>query len=165
MRTSRFIIQKQNGKMAAASREIFVEQWKELPDGEYTITIEEGKRGYTSTRYKYYFDCVLFEIMRQAGRFFRVLNHNTGEQRQPANVNELHEIMKALYNPITVQVNGVTMLIPGTTTELTDREFIGHFMEQIISDHSGPPYLVEVPMYEDWVELRKKNKYKIISHQ
>lgn len=146
--------------MPKSSKETFREQWGQLPDGNYTITIEEGRKGYTPTRYKYYFDCVLFEIIRQAGHYYRITNPETGEQRKPNNTEEMHEIMKAIYNPLTVQVGRATMVIPGSTTELKDRDFIGNYLEQIISEHAGPPYLVDIPDYEEWKELRKTGQYK-----
>lgn len=139
--------------------QLFSEQWERCPDGNYTITIEEGKKGYTSTRYKYYFDCVLREILGQASRFFRVTSPATGEQRRPESTEELHTIMKAIYNPLIVTIDGKAMVIPGTTTELTDSDFIGNYLEQILSDHSGPPYLCEIPDYDTWKHMRKEGNY------
>lgn len=147
--------------MPATYREIFKEEWAKLPDDDYEITIKRARRGYTTTRYKYYFDCVLYEILIQAGRYYRITNPATGEIRMPNNAIEMHEIMKAIYNPVTVQVGRVSLVLPGSTTDLSDRDFIGNYLEQIISEHSGPPYLCEIPMYEDWKEMRKAGKYKV----
>lgn len=157
---ARFNIEKAAGTMPAKSKQEFRAQWDALPDGEYTVTIEPGGKSYRPSRYKYYFDSVMFEIIRQAGKHFRVTNHNTGEIREVANTAEMHEIMKATYNPITVQAGRRVFVMPGTTTELSDREFIGTYMEQIMSDLAGPPYLVEFVDYEGWKALRRANAYK-----
>lgn len=146
--------------MTPHSLQLFSEQWAKCPDGNYTITIEEGKIGYTPTRYKYYFDCVLREILGQAGRFFRLTVPNTGEERPPNSTEELHEIMKLVYNPIQVECSGQVFTIPGTTTEIRDRDFIGQYVEQIIAEYSGPPYLCEIPSYEEWKEMRKNGTYR-----
>lgn len=146
--------------MTDKSRREFSEIWTALPDGRYTITIETSGKGYRPTRYKYYFDSVLFEALRQAGRYFRITNMETGEQRQPRDTNELHEIMKAIYNPVTVEAARRVFIMPGTTTDLNDRDFIGNFLEQIMSDLSGPPYLVEFVDYEGWKALRRAGFYK-----
>lgn len=157
---ARFKIEKQNGAMPPKSRKEFREQWDALPDGEYRVTIEEDGNSYRPSRYKYYFDSVLFEILRQAGRFFRVTNPATGEIRDIRTEAELHEVMKGIYNPIMVSAGRQVFVMPGTTTELNDREFIGNYMEQILSDFAGPPYLVEFVDYEGWKALRRAGMYK-----
>lgn len=146
--------------MPQKSRQVFRDQWDALPDGEYTVTIEPGGKSYRPSRYKYYFDSVMFEIIRQAGKHFKVTNHNTGEIRDVKNTEEMHEIMKATYNPITVQAGRRVFVLPGTTTDLNDREFIGTYLEQIMSDLASPPYLVEFVDYEGWKALRRANAYK-----
>lgn len=158
--SNRFDIEKQNGIMPAKSRQEFRDQWDKLPDGQYTVTIEATGKSYRPTRYKYYFDSVMFEIIRQAGRHFRVTNPNTGEIRQVTDTKEMHEIMKGIYNPISVQVGRQILVMPGTTTELNDREFIGNYLEQILADMGGPPYLVEFVDYEGWKALRRSGMYK-----
>lgn len=82
-----------------------------------------------------------------------------GEQRTPRDTTELHECMKAIYNPVTLTVGNKTRVIAGTTTDLNNKEFIGEFLESIISDHSGPPYNIEFIGYEDWKELHRANAW------
>ena len=99
--------------------------------GKYDVLIVPVKEGYTATRYKHYFDCVLWQILNEAGRFYLIVNPNTGEQRTPRDTDELHECMKAIYNPITLTVGNKTRVIAGTTTDLNNKEFIGEFLQQI----------------------------------
>lgn len=155
-----FHIEKQNGLMLKESRELFRDVWGELPDGEYRVTIEPDGKSYRPSRYKYYFDSVLFEALRQAGSHFKVINPETGEIREIRTEIELHEIMKITYNPVTVQAGSRVFTLPASTTELSDRDFIGKYMEQILSDLAGPPYLVEFVDYEDWKALRRAGIYK-----
>lgn len=157
---AQFNIEKQGGQMPPKSRLDFRQAWNALPDGEYRITIEPAGKSYRPSRYKYYFDSVLFEILRQAGRHFRVTNPATGEIREVRETAELHEIMKMTYNPVTVQAGSRLFNLPGTTTELNDREFIGTYLEQIMSEHAGPPYLVDFVDYEGWKALRRAGIYK-----
>ena len=67
--------------------------------------------------------------------------------------------MKAIYNPVTLTVGNKTRVIAGTTTDLNNKEFLGEYLEQIIADHSAPPYLIEFISYEDWKELHRANAW------
>lgn len=149
--SSRVHFEKSNGKLTQAAREILAEQFAALPDGWHTNDITPGRRGYTPTRYRFYHDVILWCILTQAGRFYRITNPSTGEERIPRNTAELHECIKAIYNPvILITPNGKTRVIAGTTTDLTDSEFIEQFQEQIVADHSQDPYLVEFVDIETW---------------
>ena len=158
MSAAKFDIEKSNGVLANHSREIFKEQFDSLGDGKYTILISPAK-GYRPSRYKYYYDSVLWQILNEAGKHYLIVNPSTGEERNPVNTTELHECMKAIYNPVMLSVNGKSRVIAGTTTDLNDSEFIKGFMEQIIADHSGPPYLIEFISYEDWKGLHAANAW------
>lgn len=157
--SSRINIEKQSGRLTAQTKDELIEQIRALEDGPWTVDITPGKRGYTPSRYKFYFSCVLWQILTTAGRFYRIVNPQTGEEREPRNTQELHECMKAIYNPVVLNVGGKSRVIAGTTTDLTDSEFIGQYLEQIVSDHAGPPYLVEFIDYEHWKELCKTGQW------
>lgn len=157
--SAKFKIEKIDGKWTEKSRKDHSEQMNALPDGLHEILIQPAKEGYSPTRYKHYFDSVLWQILNEAGKQYLIVNPSTGEERNPANTTELHECMKAIYNPIMLTVNGKSRVIAGTTTDLNNREFIGQFLEQIIADHSGPPYNIQFIGYEDWKELHRANAW------
>ncbi len=157
--SSRVHFQKLNGKLTEESREFLADQYAELEDGYYTNDIHPGRIGYTPSRYKHYHDCILWAILSQAGHHYRLTNPDTGEERQPRSTGELHELIKAIYNPIFLVYQGKTRVIAGTTTDLTDRQFIDKFQEDVMSDHAGPPFNVEYVEYELWKQLHKEKKW------
>lgn len=157
--SAKFVIDKQDARLTQSTRQILIEQIAALEDGVWQIEITPGRRGYTSTRYRYYFDAVLWAILEQAGQHYMQTDASTGETHRMRNTADLHLLMKMLYNPVTVQVGRLAMTMPGSTTEMTDREFIGAYMEQIIADHSGPPYLVDFVGYDEWKALHKAGEW------
>jgi hypothetical protein len=152
-------VEKQNGNLTAKSKEILIEQIRALGNGFWTVQATEARQGYSTTRYKWYFGCVLPLILDNAARYYRIVNPKTGEQREPRNTTEIHQCMKAIYNPIILTVGDKTRVIAGTTTDLNDREFIQEFQEQIIADHSGPPYNIEFLSRQEWAELVKSGMW------
>lgn len=157
--SAKFTIETDGVTFTEKSRKELKEQFGMLPSGRYEVSITPAKDRYTASRYKYYFDCVLWQILNEAGKHYLIVNPKTGEERNPVNTTELHECMKAIYNPVMLTVNGKSRVIAGTTTDLNDTEFIKKFMEQIIADHSGPPYLIEFISYEDWKGLHAANAW------
>lgn len=69
-------IEKQNGKPTPETARAWSESVGELPDGWYKITVEAVKRGYTPTRYKFYFAHILDVILHTCGRMFEVMDGN-----------------------------------------------------------------------------------------
>ena len=160
--SAKFRIEKdESGKFTERSRKDHKEQMDALAPGTYEVSIIRAKEKYSPTRYKYYFSSVLFQILHDAGRFYRIVNPSTGEEREPQNTTELHECMKAIYNPVILNVGGKSRVIAGTTTDLNDRDFISSFLEQIIAEHSGPPYNIEFVSYEDWKGLHAANGWQM----
>ena len=158
MSAAKFDIEKSNGAFTDQSKKTLREEFGALEDGKYTILAAPAK-GYRPKRYSFYFDSVLWQILNDAGHHYEIVNPDTGEQRKPRNTTELHTCMKAIYNPVMLSVNGKSRVIAGTTTDLTDTEFLGKYLEQIIADHSGPPYLIEFISYQDWKELHRANAW------
>ena len=156
--SAKFDIEKANGAFTDQSKKTLREEFGALVDGKYTILAAPAK-GYRPSRYKYYYDSVLWQILNEAGQHYEIINPDTGEQRKPRNTAELHTCMKAIYNPVMLTVNGKSRVIAGTTTDLNDTEFLGKYLEQIIADHSGPPYLIEFISYQDWKELHRANAW------
>ena len=164
--SSRICIEKRTGKLTEQSRNVFKDWFESLGDGFHIVDSKPSEGRYTPTRYKYYFAEVMTAILSQAGRFYRMVNPGTGEERLPRNTAELHDCMKAIYNPIVLNVEGKSRVIAGTTTDLNDRDFIGTFLEQIIADHSGPPYLVDIMDYDTWKDMAsEKAKLSAVKSQ
>lgn len=146
-------IYKYDGAWTENSRRILADLFGKQGDGQYEVTLKEVS--YTKTRYKYYFDSLMREILDGGSRFYRIVNPATGEEREPRSTSELHVCMKAIYNPVVlITPYGATKVIAGTTTDLNDTEFIKQFQEQIIVDHSGPPFNLELTDYETWRNIK-----------
>ena len=159
--SAKFQIEKDDtGKFTPESLRVHKEQMGLLPAGKKYDVLVTPAKGYRPKRYSFYFDSVLWQILNDAGHHYEIVNPDTGEQRKPRNTTELHTCMKAIYNPVMLSVNGKSRVIAGTTTDLNDSEFIKGFMEQIIADHSGPPYLIEFISYEDWKGLHAANAWQ-----
>ena len=137
---------------------------RQLPDGKYSIAVKAvGK--VKATRYKYYFDCVMWYLLQHARKFYLMTNPETGEQYNPRTVDEMHLICKTIYNPRTVTHGRFSITIPASTTELSDREFIGNYLETIIFDHANAPYNIEIPTFEDWAALHRAGAWSQIKRQ
>lgn len=158
MSAAKFDIEKANGVLANHSREILKEQFSALDDGKYTVMIAPAK-GYSPSRYKYYHDSVLFQILVHCGHMHRYINPKTGEETYPKNTAEMHEIMRVLYYSVMI-VRGDTIKVVGkSTTELNDTQFLKEFLQNILVEYSGPPYNIEFISYEDWKELHRANAW------
>lgn len=153
-------IKKVAGKWTEASQKDLRKLFDALPEG-WSRLLYEPKRQYTKSRYKYYFDCVLREILLKAGHRYKLVSPTTGDTRSPKDTTELHKVMKAIYNPIVlVTEDNKTRVISGSTTDLNDSEFIEEYLEQILVDHSSPPYNLEITGYEEWKELKVAGQYE-----
>lgn len=149
-------IEKTNGKLTAQSRDVYRDAWAELPDGGYRLIFEPQKRGYTPTRYKYYFAHVLETILMVCGKRFEIME---GERFRPArNTQEIHEALKMKYNPVLVRTPFATFAMPSSTTGLSDSEFINQFEETIISEFSAPPFGCDFMDRESWAEMMKARR-------
>jgi hypothetical protein len=157
--SAKFQIEKISGQFTQQSRAILKEQFDALPDGKHDVLTTPTKR-YSATRYKHYFDCVLWQILNEAGHHYRIVNLETGEERRPVSTQELHDlVMKPTYNKVLLMAPGKSMLVAGSTTDLDNKEYFGKYLESIIADHSGPPYNIEFISYEDWKELHRANAW------
>lgn len=162
-----FLIRKTYGQLEQYSRDILEEHLTELPDGQHTVGIEQVKRGgyFHPTRYKYYFDCVLGLALPIMSGYYLFVDQNA-EARNPDTVEELHYCLKIEKNPVKIisTVNGKVRVVGQTTTKMSDREFIGDYLEDIVSDFSGPPYFAYsdtgCPTYEEWKEHHKTKTWK-----
>ena len=84
------------------SHEIMAEQFGTLPEGRYKVTIEKVGAYERPTRYKWYFSVMMAEILSKCADRFQILNPRTGETSPPRTTEDVHEIMKAIYNPVTI---------------------------------------------------------------
>lgn len=131
-----------------ASKRLLLEKLKTLT-GTHQIIIKKV-RSY-STRYKYTFSHVYSEIAK-SGQYL-------DSDGNPLSTNEIHEVMKLIYNPkrIVDISSGEVRIIAGATNTVSDSDFIGQFEEQIICDHSQPPYNIEFMSRSEWIEKWQKH--------
>lgn len=154
--TAIFQVQKVGERFTEASREIMREQFGTLEQGDYKVTIEAAKpKRYNATRYKYYFGHVMATILDKAGDNFQILNPMTGETKRPANTTDLHECMKMMFNPVIIVTPRGAYNSAGTTTSLSDTEFINEYIENIMAFFSSAPYHIEFMEREEWNEMMK----------
>ena len=161
MKTSIFFLTTNGGtNFTGQSREILAEQLRALEAGRYKVTIEEDKPGqYSATRYRFYFGVVLTAILEKCGKLFATLDRSTGELIPCRNTTALHEHMKLKYRPITIVTPQGAFVVPGSSTDYSDREFYTEFMEQIMADFSQPPFNVEFKDPETWkAEMKAKRE-------
>lgn len=116
------------------------ENFGALPEGRYKVTIEKVGAYERPTRYRWYFAVMMAEILSKCADRFQILNPRTGETSTPRTTADIHEIMKAIYNPVTIITPKGATNSGGTTTNLGDREFINEYSEMILSEFSAPPY-------------------------
>lgn len=158
----RAYVRKTNGKYEESSREEMRDIFNGAPDGFYEVTIQEDKKRYTTTRYKFYFGHVVETILLTAGSKFKVMLDN-GTWRPVNSPEEMHRVLKRMYNPVTyVTPDGQTWTEGASTTELNDRDFIGEFIEAIMADFSQPPYNCDFMTREEWREVMKQERERKI---
>jgi hypothetical protein len=120
---------------------------------------------YNSTRYKYWFDCVLGLALPRVRDFFAMADSNA-QMHTPDTVEQLHAILRVIYNPLTIvsAATGKVTTIGQTTTMLPDSRFINEFSETIIADLSGPPYYAfpdtGCPDRQEWADMRKAGEWE-----
>lgn len=153
--TAIFYVNKHATGFATQSTEVLREQFGALLEGQYKVTIEPAHGGYSSTRYKYYFGHVLPCILEKCAKSFRMINPRTGEESNPRNTTDLHECLKMMFNPVTVITPNGAFNTPGTTTALSNREFVSEFLEMIQAYFASEPYNVDFLDREDWAERMK----------
>jgi hypothetical protein len=141
------------------TRDIMREQFGALEAGRHKVVIEKVGAYEQPSRYKFYFGVIMAAILEECADRFQIINPRTAETSPPRTTEDVHEIMKAMYNPVMIMTpKGVTNS-GGTTTNLNDRDFIGEYSEEIMADFSQPPYNVEFRDIEDWrAEMKHKRE-------
>ncbi len=134
------------------------EQFSALPEGRYKVTIEKVGQYEHPGRYRYYFAIVMAEILHKCADRFQIINPRTGETSPPRTTADIHEIMKALYNPVMVVTHKGITNSGGTTTNLSDRDFIGEYMESIMAEFASPPFLCDFKDIDDWRQEMKMKR-------
>lgn len=144
------------GAVVPDTREDLAGAVRSLPDGWYSATIRGIRRGHTSTRYKYYFAHVVETILLTCSHHFQVMEGDSFRPaRSPA---EIHEVLKLKYNPVMIKTPFGAYFSSGTTTNLTDRQFIQQFEEAIVAEFSSPPYGCDFMGREEWAAWMKERK-------
>ena len=94
-----------------------------------------------------------------------------GQITYPDTVEQLHHILKIVYNPVTiVTADGTGIRTVGqSTTGMPDKDFIGEFAEQIIADFSGAPYYAfpdtGCPDREEWADMYNTGEWHQFKQQ
>jgi len=135
------------------SKDVLVQTVRELPEGNYRVVFEEMKRGYTPTRYKYYFGHVLETILLTCGNRFEIMEGETF--RKARDTREIHDALKMKYNPVIVRTPFGAFSMPSSTTTMPDSDFINQFEEQIIAEFSAPPFGCDFLDRQSWAEMMK----------
>lgn len=161
----KIVIEKTGGKLTETSRDIFAEKFRELPDGKHLIESKRVTSTYTPTRYKYYFDAVMWLILQHAGNSLMIISGN--EQRHVESTKDVHAVMKLRYNGVTIvdRNTGEVFKLARSTTNLSDRDFIGEYTERIIEEYAGEPHYIEFPDYEEWKLLHKERRWNSYKEQ
>jgi hypothetical protein len=123
-----------------------------LQDGLYEIEVLKGTYAWRG-RYRYYFGYLMTTIITDLN--LQTVEEQTGEVR-PMSTEELHELCKKKYNPIRVKdpFTKRKKVMPGSTTSLSDGEFIQRYEEEIAS-FFATEYGLELLTRNEWVEKRK----------
>lgn len=152
--SARFETKIVDGKLSPIEKAIFRKYFGELEDGKYIVSFERKKTN--STRYRYWFDCVLAFALPAAQKVFVI--KEKGVERPPRNTAELHEIVKGIFNPVVIidTDTGEQIVSAGSTTGMSDQEFIGEFTEKVTAYFSSEPFFVEFPTYQEWGQLRSE---------
>ena len=140
------------------SRQIMAEQFGALEAGRYKVMIEKIGAYEKPTRYKYYFGVVMAAILEKCSDRFQIIDPRTGETSPPRTTEDIHEVMKAMYNPVIIITPRGATNSGGTTTNLSDRDFIGEYMETIQAEFSALPYNVEFLDRDEWNANQKAKK-------
>ena len=159
MSTTIFHITKNKGhNYTGQSREIMAEQFGGLPEGRYKVVIEKVGAYERPSRYKWYFSVLMASILDKCADRFQIQNPRTGETSPPRTTADIHEIMKAIYNPVIVITHKGVTNSGGTTTNLSDSDFINEYSEEIMAEFSAPPFNVEFLDPETWREQMKAKR-------
>lgn len=102
-----------NGVHRISYRDEFIEQWKELGDCQFRITIDKLYKKRSVLQNNFYQHVILHE-------FCNGYYETSGERitRETA-----HEFLKGKFNSKEVTINGSLLLIPQTTSTMTTTEF------------------------------------------
>lgn len=161
---AKFYGRKENGNYSEVHREIMKEMiFDNTPDAYFEFTVTERQEvNYTATRYKYYFDCVMYLALLFRGDRFCFINSETGEQTRPRTTEEMHECYKLEFNSVLVmsKKTGNIYKTAKSTRGLSDRDFIGQYTDEILMDIFESGKVEDVPTYEEWKEMHKNNKWK-----
>lgn len=151
-----------DGKLSKASQEVFDENISRLQDGNYDNRAKRTKAGYERpNRYKYYWTGFLPSLFDKMHTRYWLLGKD-GAKRNPVDLPEFHYCIRCEFcrRPIINLVTNEVMIVPLSTTELSDNDFISHYQEQI-AGLAVNEYAIEIEMYHDWrgrYELKNTSK-------
>ena len=133
-----------NGVHRISYRDEFMQQWNELGDCKFRITIEKLYKKRSLEQNSYYWHVVLHE-------FVKGYKETTGEQitREMA-----HDILKGRFNVKEVMLGGSPVLVPQSTTELSTAEY-GEYIEKC-RDFVAEFFGIDIPAPGEQSEMEFK---------
>lgn len=162
METKIFYITTAGGKnYTGQSKEILNEQFGALEAGRHKVAIQKVGAYERPTRYRYYYAVVMTTILETCGQMFSYTSHLTGEQVHWTNTDEVHLYMKLRFNPETLQTPYGIFIVPGSTTKLSDTEFVSKFTPDIMAEFSASPFYCDFKDIDVWrAECKEKRESK-----
>lgn len=148
--TTLYISKVKNGneiKLADQSRYALKKTFDDMGEGMYKVFIQEVKR-VGGWKYRFHFGHVLPMIVEYMNRneINQLIDPTTGELT-PIDVDTLHEYHKQIFNPALIKnvlkkkdTRGNVpefIVVPMTTTKMSDGDFINRYEEEIISTYSN----------------------------
>lgn len=145
---------------------------RHLPEGKFKVFIQEVKR-IGGWRYKYYWGHVLPLIVEYMNRnsINQILDPSTGELI-PIDVESLHEYHKQVFNPgliknLLKKKDGKGnipefIVVPLSTTKMTDGEFINRFEEEIIATYANEYGIDFIPREDFKIYFQDDKNSKMI---
>lgn len=145
-----------NGRVVNGANEL-KEYVRGLDDGNYIVLPFKAENKTTHTRYAYYYDAFLPDILSKIrGRLFI---RKGCVVRSVDNPRLLHDFIKFKFNFIElVTEDGMSIRLPDTTKSMTDTDFIGRFEEEIAA-YFAQEYGIEIISFDDYVRMKRKGNW------
>ena len=147
---TQFIL-KTAGQLTESLKDSLRSVFKQLEGNKfYEITINEIGN-ISKSRYKYYFGHIIataVDWFNEHG-IYQIKDLQTGETNK-LDSDTLHEVFKQKYNPEIINLTDKIIIRSGTTTRLSDSQFIDKFQDKILAElaNEGMTFLTKDEYFE-----------------